>query len=372
MKGMLEPGRFGFLLGTLVATAFFAWYQGGQLAYHVMVFVIVLTALVLVTGIAPLSRLHVRRRVPSTPVAAGDTVTVSVTVELPRWWPWLYLAVRDRLPSAVVAAGASSFVAFPWFRREVTVSYRLLNVPRGVHRFNEVVLTSGDPFGFLTRRRVLECPQELEVWPPTVPLSFVAALPREWEGGLRERTLMVDESSELRGIRDFVPGDRLSRIHWQTTAKTGQFKVKQFEPLTVPEIEVVVDQPGVFTPHHFETALACAGSLAEFGLQREQNVGLTLIGADLAVPARTGPEHLKQIMRMLSETRWRREDASDQLLLPQASSHARLIITGREPGQVHRGRTPGAMVLYVGRQGVPGAVGQLSDLPRVLAQGFTA
>lgn len=369
---MLAPGRLGFLLGVLLATAFFAWYQGGQLAYHVVVFVVVLTALVLLTGIAPLSRLQVRRQVPSTPVAAGDTVVVSVTVGLPRWWPWLYLAVRDRLPLGVVAAGASSFIAFPWFQREVTVEYRLLNVPRGVHRFNEVVLTSGDLFGFLTRRRVLECPQELEVWPPTVPLSFVAALPREWEGGLRERTMTVDESSELRGIRDFVPGDRLSRIHWQTTAKTGQFKVKQFEPLTVPELELVVDQPGVFTPHHFETALACAGSLAEFGLQREQNVALTLLGADLTLPARTGPEHLKQIMRMLSEVRWRREDASGQLLLPAASSRARLIITGREPGQVHRGRTPGAMVLYVGGHSVPGAVGQLSDLPRVLAQGFTA
>ena len=371
-RGVLAPGRLGFLVGVLAATAFFAWYQGGQLAYHVVVFVIVLTAVVLVTGVAPLSRIQARRRVPSTPVAAGDTVVVSVTVELPRWWPWLYLAVRDRLPLGIVAAGASSFVAFPWFQREVTVTYRLLNVPRGIHRFSDVVLASGDPFGFLTRRRVLEVPQELEVWPPTVPLSFVAALPREWEGGLRERTVMVDESSELRGIRDFVTGDRLSRIHWQTTAKTGQFKVKQFEPLTVPELEVLVDHPGVFTPHDFETALACAGSLADFGLQREQNVALTLLGADLTLPARNGPEHLKQIMRTLSEVRWRREDVPGQLLLPAASSHARLIITGRDPAQIHRGRMPGAMVLYVGRQGVPGAVTQLSDLPRVLAQGFSA
>lgn len=371
-RGVLAPGHLGFLVGVLAATAFFAWYQGGQLAYHVVVFVIVLTAVVLVTGVAPLSRIQARRRVPSTPVAAGDTVVVSVTVELPRWWPWLYLAVRDRLPLGIVAAGASSFVAFPWFQREVTVTYRLLNVPRGIHRFSDVVLASGDPFGFLTRRRVLEVPQELEVWPPTVPLSFVAALPREWEGGLRERTVMVDESSELRGIRDFVTGDRLSRIHWQTTAKTGQFKVKQFEPLTVPELEVLVDHPGVFTPHDFETALACAGSLADFGLQREQNVALTLLGADLTLPAHNGPEHLKQIMRTLSEVRWRREDVPGQLLLPAASSHARLIITGRDPAQIHRGRMPGAMVLYVGRQGVPGAVTQLSDLPRVLAQGFSA
>ena len=371
-RGALAPGRLGFLLGVLLATAFFAWYQGGQLAYHLAVFMAVLTVLVLVTGIAPLGQLHMRRQVPSTPVAAGDTVAVAITVELPRWWPWLYLAVRDRLPLGVVAAGASSFVAFPWFQREVTMSYRLLNIPRGIHHFNEVVVSSGDLFGFMARRRVLECPQELEVWPPTVPLSFVASLPREWEGGLRERTVMVDESSELRGIRDFVTGDRLSRIHWQTTAKTGQFKVKQFEPLTVPELEVVVDQPGAFTPHHYEIALACAGSLALFGLQREQNVALTLMGADLAVPARTGPDHLKQIMRMLSEVRWRREEVSGQLLLPAAASHARLIITGREPGQVHRGRALGSLVLYVGRQGVPGAVSQLSDLPRVLAQGFSA
>jgi len=371
-RGAFALGRLGFLVLVVAATAFFAWYQGGQLAYHVLVFAVVLSLLVVMTGFAPVTRVKVRRQMPASPVVAGDSTTMVLTLELPRWWPWLYFSVRDQLPVGIVAAGSPSFVAFPWFQRELTVAYRLLNVPRGIHRFSDVVVASGDLFGFMVQRQTIACPQELEVWPPTVPLSFVAVLPREWEGGIRERTVMVDESSELRGIRDFVTGDRLSRIHWQTTAKTGQFKVKQFEPLTVPELEVVVDQPGVFTPHQYETALACAASLAEFGLSREQNVGLLLLGADLVLPPRTGQEQLKQIMRLLAEVRWRREDAPLQLLLPSSRSYARLVITGRNPSQVHRSRVASALVLYVGGQGTPGAIGQLSELPRVLAQGFGA
>ena len=49
------------------------------------------------------------------------------------------------------------------------------------------------------------------------------------------------ETTQINGIREFLPGDRLSRIHWGATAKTGQWKSKEFEREALPRTIVLLD-----------------------------------------------------------------------------------------------------------------------------------
>jgi uncharacterized protein (DUF58 family) len=365
-----HPLGRGFPVYAVLAAAAYAWVQGGVLAYHVLGFTLCLIALTMLAGLAPIGAVDVRRMLPAHPLTQGDTLTVRLEVTLPWWWPWLYLGIHDALPEGLGSAPLAQFLVFPWFQRRLTLEYTIPSVPRGVYRFTAATVVSGDLFGFIVRRRAIADTQEVEVWPTRISLSLVHALPREWQGELRLAALQVSESSELRTIRDYLPGDRLSRIHWQTTARTGSFKVKQFEPLTIPALSVVVDQPGTFSPHQFELALQAAASLAEYSLERGQDVGLVLLGPDIVLEPDSGQTHRARLMRELAAAQWR-PDAVQPVLSFAGFRNvaATIVITGRPPSGVRLRSTHASVVLYVGRRDTPSGVETLDDLPRVLAFG---
>ncbi|MGC8487706.1 MAG: DUF58 domain-containing protein [Clostridia bacterium] len=365
-----RPLGRGFPIYALAASFLYAWVQGGVLAYHILGFTVTLLVLALLTGLAPLSGVQVERQLPGHPVDHGDTVPVRLQVRLPRWWPWVYLTVFDQVPEGLPGAPNAEFLVFPWFQRRLVLEYALPSVNRGVYRFTTLTVGTGDLFGFFLRSREIERRDELEVWPRRISLQVVHALPREWQGDLRLAILQTNESSELRSIRDYVPGDRLSRIHWQTTARTGSFMVKQFEPLTIPALSVVVDQSGSFTAHQFEVGLEVAASFIEYGLDRGQDVGLIMLGRDLVVEPDAGQVQRVLLMRELAAARWRSDPVEPVLRFagPQLSA-ATVLVTGRAPNGVRVRQAHVALVIHVGRHDAGPSVESLQDLPRVLSYG---
>jgi uncharacterized protein (DUF58 family) len=365
-----QPLGRAFPVYALLAAGLYAWVQGGVLAYHVLGFTVVLVVLAILAGLAPLRGVRVERQLPNHPLAQDDALTIRLQVDIPRWWPWTYLAIYDGVPEGLGSVALAHFLVFPWLDRHLSLDYSIPAVTRGVYRFQHLTVASGDLFGFFVRRRSFEWVQEVEVWPARIGLSAVHALPREWQGDLRLAALQINESSELRSIRDFVPGDRLSRIHWQTTARTGSFKVKQFEPLTTPSLSVVVDHPGTFSPHQFEVALQAAASLVEYSLERGQDVGLVLMGRDLVVEPGAGQMQRALLMHELAAARWR-PDAVEPVLsfAGQRAVAATILITGRAPNAVRLRQTHIALVLHVGRRETPVSLETLQDLPRVLSYG---
>lgn len=365
-----RPLGRGFPVYAVLASALFAWVQGGVLSYHVLGFTLSLLILALLSGLAPLSGVHVERRLPGHPMDHGDNVPVRLEVSIPVWWPWVYLTVFDRVPEGLSGAPNAEFLVFPWFQRRLELEYSLPAVSRGVYRFTDIVVGTGDLFGFFSRQRVFEQREDLEVWPRRIGLHAVHALPREWQGDLRLAILQTSESSELRSIRDYQPGDRLNRIHWQTTARTGSFMVKQFEPLTIPALSVVVDTAGTFTAHQFEVGLEVAASFIDYGVDRGQDVGLGLLGRDLWLEPESGPIQRARLMHELAAVRWRADQVEPVLRFagPQVSG-ATVLVTGRSPGQVRIRQAQVALVIHVGRHDAAPSVESLQDLPRVLSYG---
>ena len=61
---------------------------------------------------------------------------------------------------------------------------------------------------------------------------------RDLEGPTRERS---EGTASFHQLREYVPGDDLRRIHWRSTARTGDLLVKQMVDTTRPELVVVLD-----------------------------------------------------------------------------------------------------------------------------------
>ncbi|MNJ34281.1 hypothetical protein D3C77_289850 [compost metagenome] len=88
------------------------------------------------------------------------------------------------------------------------------------------------------------------------------------------------ETTQINGVRDYVYGDRISRIHWNATAKTGTWKSKEFEHESLPKTVLVLDAHAISyaTPQQFELAVSIGASLLEYGSRERISMGLCTLG----------------------------------------------------------------------------------------------
>jgi uncharacterized protein (DUF58 family) len=73
----------------------------------------------------------------------------------------------------------------------------------------------------------------------------------------------------------------MSRIHWNATARTGQWKSKEYEREALPRFVIVLDaQASSYrTAEGFELAISAAASLLDFALRKGMPVGFVIAGA---------------------------------------------------------------------------------------------
>ncbi len=177
---------------------------------------------------------------------------------------------------------------------------RTLCTRRGRFRLGPMTLRSSDPFGIFPRVVEIPTAHHLVVLPMTVPLEGFPIPSGRLPGGeaLRRRTHQITPNAS--GVRDYVPGDSFSRIHWRSTARLQKLIVKEFELDPLAEIWIIVDaalsphfelqQPAKrvkvkdddefqLPPSTIEYGVTAAASLAMHFLQLNRAVGFIAYGA---------------------------------------------------------------------------------------------
>ncbi|WP_107772218.1 DUF58 domain-containing protein [Nocardioides sediminis] len=139
------------------------------------------------------------------------------------------------------------------------------------------------------------------------------------------RSRRVGSGSEFSGIRGFAPGDRLRRIHWPVSLRTGTLQVVTTRAEQDSGVLVVVDafrdlgaSGGVGgAASSLDLTVRAASALAEHHVRVGDRVGLRVLGpGDARVPLGSGTRHLHRLTgtlaRVVPETR-RVEDAVPDL-----------------------------------------------------------
>jgi uncharacterized protein (DUF58 family) len=114
------------------------------------------------------------------------------------------------------------------------------------------------------------------------------------------------EGSEFSSIRPFQPGDRLRRLHWPVSLRTGTLHVTSTVAEEDSSILLVVDsgvEVGVSgglggTASSLDVAARAAGAIAEHYLYRGDRVGLRVLGSTRHNAVRTGAGR-RQLRRIL-------------------------------------------------------------------------
>lgn len=280
--------------------------------------------------------LGVSRRTRATRVQAGETIDDEIIIEnrgvLPRCWVevWDGGTVGSERLAEVVGLGPRSRRS--WRRR-------LHCARRGRYRLGPIILASGDPFGLFRCYRRVDKGGTLLVLPATVELDRFSLVVGELPGGALRGQRAPSTTLNAIGVRQYLPGDPVTRIHWPSTARLGYPLVREFELDPVADAWLVLDleagaHVGEGTESTLEAAVTVVASLGRHLLGRGRAVGLLAPGLRLA------PERgERQLWRLL-------ESLAVVDLVPNAPLQALLL---GEPGAFRR-RV--AVIVVTARTGV--------------------
>ena len=144
------------------------------------------------------------------------------------------------------------------------------------------------------------------------PATFDATAPMPHPSGLvgLNRSARPGEGTEFASIRPFQVGDRLRRIHWPVSLRTGALHVTSTWADQDSHVLLVVDalhdlgrSEGLAgAASSLDTAVRAAGAMAEHYLHRGDRVSLRVIGSasTTRVPPATGKNHLRRVLDALA------------------------------------------------------------------------
>lgn len=163
---------------------------------------------------------------------------------------------------------------------------------RGQFELGPMTLVSGDPFGFYQFPRHISATSSILVYPITVPIYDFVSPAGALSGGQAIRRRTYEVTPNAFGVREYAPGDSLSRIHWKSSARRNKLMVKEFELDPLGDVwifldlsrESLISQTGgmndyILTPRLSlppsteEYAIVAAASLAQYFLDQNRTVG---------------------------------------------------------------------------------------------------
>jgi len=253
-------------------------------------------------------------------VLAEDYEVVNRSI-LPKVW----LKVTD-LSEFLGGAGSKVITGVRGKQSRSYVALTLLQ-KRGWFPLGPTQVESGDIFGLFLFKKMYNPHTRLLVIPYLVDIRFFLAPLGILPGGhaLRDKTLEVTPYAA--GVREFVPGDPLKRIHWPSSARKQMLIVKEFEKDPLAEVWIFLDarrsvhirsdETGLGDLHQIwwvrykkafrlppdtaEYAISIAASVAKFFISQNREVGLVSAGQNYTVlPAQRGERQLGKILETLA------------------------------------------------------------------------
>jgi len=145
-------------------------------------------------------------------------------------------------PREIESPDADRFVRLPEGVEESVTSWPCTPNRRGQYFLRHVYVEAASPLGFWSIRGQRNTACELRVYPDLLSeRGQVASLfLRRAEIGVHAHR-HAGQGREFEKLREFVPGDSLSDIHWKASAKRGRPVTKIFQIERSHEVYVVID-----------------------------------------------------------------------------------------------------------------------------------
>ena len=271
-----------------------------------------------------LHRIEYQRRLSHHQVFFGDEIVLEIEVTNRKPLPLPWLRIEDELPEKVTLLKGKTEAAtedrviltniFPInMYHRVKRRFPMRCPQRGAFTFGPTYIHSGDLFGFFRKEKKFDQLDYLLVYPRLVPLEKLGIPSRQIFGDIRLKRHLFQDPVLTAGVRDYVSGDSLKRIHWKSTARLGRLQTKVYEPTTTVDISLFLDVRTLKAPlwgsvyQLQELGIIAAASICQYALKEGFRVGLHVNQITrfsqgmLKVPHSGHPDQLRHILEALAQ-----------------------------------------------------------------------
>jgi uncharacterized protein (DUF58 family) len=296
----LRPTRAGWVFFALAfGVGFAALNSGNNLLYLILALMLAFLVLSGVLSESALRGIQVRRRLPRELQAGRDGLVALEIGNAQRRVAAFAIVVEDRIaaqPAGDRAAGRCFALRIGPGDTEVR-SYRFRPERRGRLEFCGFVVYTRFPFGLFSKSLLIEAPDCTLVYPAIEAL----ALPPDF-GDARARgddlRGAVGHGADVRGLREYAPGDPLRRVHWRSSLRAGSLLVREVESEQQAEVEVRLRTDGARKGEAFEERVRWSAS--EIAALLESGSRVALRTDRDYFPADAGPRQRAQLLGFLA------------------------------------------------------------------------
>jgi len=234
----MTPGRIFVLL--ILAVGGVGTMVNGAVYYVRLLYLgVLLLLLAWLMMMLSLRGIAVERRARSSRAGVGDVFEehfeISNNSRITKLW--LEVANETNIPNAT----GSRILTILKGRQKRSYTARTWLTGRGGFSLGPTTISSGDPFGIFRISRQFPANSKLVVFPMLFPVREFLSPPGLLPGGKAIRRKSLDVTPHASGVREYVPGDPLKRIHWATSVRRDRLMVKEFEQDPQAEVWLFLD-----------------------------------------------------------------------------------------------------------------------------------
>ena len=267
----------------ILMLGFFALTSGWRVLYvltYVLLALLVLSWFWAHYSLRSLVLHRTSRRDSALRLSVGEVFDESLMLDnrsiLPK--PWVQITDGSTLPDH-----RAGYVTSIGGRKRAIWRARSTCRQRGQFQLGPVSALSGDPFGLFRGRIFLLASQEILILPRVYPLTqfalFGGGLPGRGRGSRRA----LQATTNVTTVREYVPGDAFSRVHWRSSAHHNKLMVKEFDLDPAVDVYLFLDlhkavQAGEGEKSTEEYAVTIAATIAHYLLYQDLSVGMIING----------------------------------------------------------------------------------------------
>ena len=273
--------------------------------------------------------LHLERKLHLAWATAGDSVQEELKLVNNSWLPAIWVEINDNANTQSTSVRMVSDVGANSSRtRFLSHLYK----QRGLYTLGPTTLRAGDPFGIYTLTIHESHADTILITPPLLPMTHLRVKPGGWAGDQRQQRGALERQISDAGVREYIPGDSLRRIHWHASAHFDSLIVRQLEASASGDWWIFVDlqstvQAGKDQDSTLELLIVLAASLAVRGLNEHRRVGLAMAGTDLTwIEPSNNPTHRWRILKALAAAEAGDCSLADLISIKNPSQTATLIV----------------------------------------------
>lgn len=301
-QALIEKSKHFLLVSLLMIITFcYAMFQGGFVSWFVFFTVSPFLLYALIFLLVKEDILLVERKIEPSHVESGQSTKVTITVERKTRFPFAYMMMEELVNSESLVQSrvrGTNTIKFVGFKKKFSWDYVLENMSRGEHRYLGVNIVFCDFFGWAKKRVVAEKEQVILVYPRVREMKYAALQTKFDVGTMMSPYSIVKDTSMAVGLREYVPGDRFSWIHWKSFAKTQTLQSKEFEDRQSQELMLVLHAG---KSPLFEDKIELVASMLQTIIRERGDISFVSAGSKTKVfPIIQGNKQLDQVMYHLA------------------------------------------------------------------------